>query len=395
MDQRYERSLRIAHVACAREFCMTAVVRSTSMVSVSSEVRRDANSKSLSLKEALEIEHWNDKNATLWRVGDICTVLDVSQDKAWQCVLVSRHCRNEEHSAPTVLVCIKSSEFDLNESVKQASLQAVVDLSLPKRPEHQERKAEDSSRRHVPAFDHLQDGRKYEVYRCLLYCDGLNQYEHRKGSAGGCYLLPLNFQYKFRTSREAVRVLSLTPPGVSTSEALFQIFPDMVESITKRFPCTGPDRDETQVFLDVIGYVSDYPEISDKIDVLGHNVNFPCHLCSFKRFSGSSSEGSAYCMRSDVHSGDSAFLRCASRTKVLRNGTYSSRALNRIGLVSTTGTCSEMSRLFVLTEKLKETAAETPPPITDDGSPVVDALLIHIAHVSYRQTTCFRESLKR
>ena len=111
-----------------------------------------------------------------------------------------------------------------------------------------------------------------------------------------------------------------------------------------------------QIFLDIVGYIGDYPEVTDKKDVLGHNANCPCHLCCFRKFKGPTLEGSAFCMQTDAHSNESAFLRCAARTEAIRSCNYSATDLNNIGLKATTGTCAETSPLFALSEEQRKKA---------------------------------------
>ena len=225
----------------------------------------------------------------------------------------------------------------------------------------------------MSSFGTLKDGRKYGVYRCLLYCDGFNQYVNKKGSAGGCYLLPLSLPYRYRTSHDAVRVVALTPPGVSTRDALLAIVPDLVQGSTAGFPAVDEDGNEIQVFIEVVGYVGDYPEVTDKVDIVGHTGSCPCHVCSFRRFNGASSEGSAYCLQRDAHSADSAFLRFAARTDAIRE-VADAEGLNRIGLKRNSESASDMSPLFAFALELRKMSATQAPPLTSDGKPVVEAI---------------------
>lgn len=65
-----------------------------------------------------------------------------------------------------------------------------------------------------------EDDVRFFVYRVLLYSDGFTQYKDSQGSAGGVYMLPLNLLPEHRTSRKAVRLLGLTPPGIGTGQVI-------------------------------------------------------------------------------------------------------------------------------------------------------------------------------
>ena len=293
------------------------------------------------------------------------------------CILVHKHCRGFGEEAPTAVVWIpvtESMDRNIQVDLTHASTQTVIFLGLESPGPNQNMPHNRRGHpRHVPAFEYLEDGRRFAVCRLLFYCDGFTQYAARNGSAGGCYMLPLNLPYQYRTSKEAVRVISLTPPGVSSNEAMREIIPDLVQGCISGFECSDEEGKFT-LFLDVVGYVSDFPEATDKTDVLGHNANCPCHLCSFRKFSGPSSEGSSYAMQLDAHSNESSFARFSARTVAIRKAAYSTSELNLIGLKPTTGTCSDMSSLFAFAHSLEEKRKQTPPPLTSDGVPVVDAL---------------------
>ena len=47
----------------------------------------------------------------------------------------------------------------------------------------------------------LQNGRRFFIYRVLLYSDGFSKYQDKQGSAGGVYMLPLNFHPSLRRNR--------------------------------------------------------------------------------------------------------------------------------------------------------------------------------------------------
>jgi hypothetical protein len=47
---------------------------------------------------------------------------------------------------------------------------------------------------YAPSTGFLHDGRKYIVYRAMLYTDYFKADVSRKGSYGGCYLLPIGIR---------------------------------------------------------------------------------------------------------------------------------------------------------------------------------------------------------
>ena len=229
--------------------------------------------------------------------------------------------------APASLVWIPlqwtNGLLNLGRSVENGRSQVVVNLRICNSCNIAREHIEDQRTQDVhPSFGRLQDGREYVVYRCILYSDGFKQCVNRKGSAGGCYILPLNLPYEMRTSCQAVRAISLTPPGVSPNDVFRFIIRDIFQGGTSGFATKDEHGINVQLFLDVVGLVSDFLETEHWLDVTGHNGVACCPLCSFRRFQGPATVGSAYCLQTDAHSRDSAFLRCASRTEALRNSNF-------------------------------------------------------------------------
>lgn len=68
-----------------------AVVRKTYLVLKRETVQQNLDAPVADICEMLATEAWNDQNVPLWRVGNLCTVLQVSEDTKWLCVLVHRH----------------------------------------------------------------------------------------------------------------------------------------------------------------------------------------------------------------------------------------------------------------------------------------------------------------
>lgn len=210
--------------------------------------------------------HLGPGSRSLLRVGDICTFLDVSQEKDCICLVVQRHLRNEGPDFPTILLWVpvvrlpssrsdersyiyrQPSEFNFIHDFDHATFQMAFRTYIEYNRLSDRRFAVRSGDQIVSSFGKLNDGRRYFVYRILLYCDGFSQYKERKGFAGGCYILPLNLPLKVRQSSKAVRVLALTPPGVSTNSVLEEIIPDIVEGCTQGFEAVTPDGETIQIF---------------------------------------------------------------------------------------------------------------------------------------------------
>jgi hypothetical protein len=63
----------------------------------------------------------------------------------------------------------------------------------------------------APRTGVLKDGRKYVVYRATLFTDDFNPFTSRKGSYGGCFMLPLGLSPDERSGYGAVRCLGSYP----------------------------------------------------------------------------------------------------------------------------------------------------------------------------------------
>jgi hypothetical protein len=129
----------------------------------------------------------------------------------------------------------------------------------------------------------LQDGRKYIVYRAMPYIDDFKADVSRSGSYGGCYLLPIGIRPEERAEYASVRCITLTPPNVSTNEVLLHITPDIFKCIMTMVQGTNANGENVTVFLDIVGYICDYPAVTHALDVLGHNFRAPCHIRAFPR----------------------------------------------------------------------------------------------------------------
>jgi hypothetical protein len=114
---------------------------------------------------------------------------------------------------------------------------------------------------YTPSTGFLQDGRKYMVYRAMLYTDDFKADVSRNRSYGGCCILPIGIKPEERAGYASVRCISLTPPNVSTNEVLLHIIPDIVKCTMTGVQGMNAKGENVTVFLDIVGYIGDYPAV--------------------------------------------------------------------------------------------------------------------------------------
>ena len=220
----------------------------------------------------------------------------------------------------------------------------------------------------APRQGRLEDGTKYFVYRFLLYSDGFTPTLGNKGSVCGCYILPLGIPIEKRTIGGSVRRIALTPPGVSPRAVLEKVVEDITNGVTEGFLVKTLNGDSVRIFLDAVGNTGDYPGISEVIDVLGHNSNAPCTICSFIRRPGETS--SRYCYSHEISSGHLSFRRTGYRTTELRNSNYfHDDDFKTVGLKPNSRIHGVTQPLHHLMTTLREVREEIPK--TSCGRPVV------------------------
>ena len=121
----------------------------------------------------------------------------------------------------------------------------------------------------APSSGVLATGKKYFILRDLLYLDDFQPYVSRKGSFSGVYMLTLaeigNHGYS------AVRVLGLAPPGVSSNYVLKELIPDIIKCTTQGIEIISESGEPVVVFVDIVGYVGDFPAVTHVLDTMGHN----------------------------------------------------------------------------------------------------------------------------
>ena len=86
------------------------------------------------------------------------------------------------------------------------------------------------------------------------------------------------------------------------------------------------------VFLDCVGFIADYPAVSEALDVLGHGANEPCPLCFFRRHDQSGKANSTYGLTTKIHSSHPSFACLEERVKAMRDGKADEETLRSIGL---------------------------------------------------------------
>lgn len=164
----------------------------------------------------------------------------------------------------------------------------------------------------------LQDGKRFYVYRLLLYADDFNPRStlFPKGSVGGLYLSPSSLNLKSRRSQSSVRTVSLTPAGVSTNSVLEYIIEDLVTGSIDGFDCVDAFGDEVKVFFDIMGFLGDYPAASGVVDLKGHMATAPCTVCgfTFNKKSGMST----YAFTTSISCCNTAYRRSQQRTSSIR-----------------------------------------------------------------------------
>lgn len=222
-----------------------------------------------------------------------------------------------------------------------------------------------------PSKGILKDGRPYLVYRMLLYCDDFKPYLGKRDSYGGCYMLPLGLPPANRAGAAAVRVLGLTPPGVSTNEVLRAIIPDIIRGTTRGFTTVDGNGREVVVFLDVVGYIGDTPAISHVLDLRGHTALAPCPWCSFCRSDTKNHLGSRYGAPVSVNSRHPSFVRFGIRAKLFRGTEPSDKDCQTLGF--THKVPAESTPLHELASALLEVKKSVP--LNAEGRPVVSACL--------------------
>jgi hypothetical protein len=218
---------------------------------------------------------------------------------------------------------------------------------------------------------YLEDGRRYVIYRVLLYCDDFQPHSSTTSSYGGCYMLPMGIPPAQRAGYGAVRCIGLTPPQMSTNEVLHYIVPDLVKCCTTGVQGQDPTGNPVTIFIDVLGFIGDYPAVTHALDVLGHNSRAPCHLCCFVR-QDRIGHGNLpyYGYTSEIHSKSTAFSRSVQRMHNVRAEQPNAQDLAALGFKKTFNIAD--FPLHTLSSALSSARGQVP--VNDQNEPVVPAI---------------------
>ena len=214
------------------------------------------------------------------------------------------------------------------------------------------------------------------MLRCLLYSDDFQPFQFKNASCGGLYLLPLSIPPWARAGVHAIRILGLTPPGVSSENAIAAVTSDLVKTGSTGVEVTLPDDLKIILFIDVVAYVGDYPENAKLLDVTGVNGCSPCTMCTFPRADKGSGdnegslmyEGSSYAYSTALHSANLSFRRTRQRMQLCREGATSNDP-KRFGLREMGEEQRSKLSLHRLSEELDK--ARVSVPMTTSGEPAV------------------------
>ena len=234
----------------------------------------------------------------------------------------------------------------------------------------------ESERMRAKPFGVLADGRLYAVLRFLLYTDDFRAYTFKQGSCGGCYIMPMSIPPMDHHGVQAIRILGLTPPGVSTNIAIHAVVEDIVHGSSTGIPVKMADGATITLFLDVMGYLGDYPAMTHLLDVTGVTGSAPCNFCMFQRAGNGDSdaedsitgEGSRYAYSTAIHSANLSFRRTRERMRICR-AHAGVQDLKRIGLRDMDDEDVSNLPLHRLSNELDKVRNRVP--CTADGVPVV------------------------
>ena len=242
-------------------------------------------------------------------------------------VLVSRFWvvrLSDERSFAIIFSCNSRAEL---QTTRLTTLGAPTLLSPPDQQAHQQ-----PTSHKCYTQGKLPYGRQYYKYRILLYADDFTPRStlFPKGSVGGFYMSPSGFSIRSRSSQLTIRAISLTPSGVSTNLVFEDIIKDIVDGSVSGVDAVDAYGNDVTIFLEVTGFVGDYPASSAVVDVKGHTSSSPCTHCTFPRKMVLGS--SMYAYSTVFHSGHSAYRRSQRRSFSARAFGLSDRVAKNLGM---------------------------------------------------------------
>ena len=141
---------------------------------------------------------------------------------------------------------------------------------------------------------------------------------------------PSGLHVRSRRSQYSIRTVSLTPAGVSTNLVIDFLVDDMVKGSIDGFECIDAFGNKVKVFLDIMGFIGDYPAVSAVVDISGHNSTAPCTHCGF--VFNKSAGMPVYAYTTSVTSRHSSYRRTQERTESLQATGLSADALKMLGM---------------------------------------------------------------
>ena len=178
----------------------------------------------------------------------------------------------------------------------------------------------------------LPNGERYVIYRMALYADGFQQNKstRQSRSIGGIYLLPLGLSNMERTCAQAVRVLSLTPPGCPMAPVLKLIIDDISQAAREGVKGVDPNGNPIRIYIDPVCLMGDLPQAAAYTDVLGHSSNAMCTLCFTRRRKNQMLPETNYSC--EFHFARCALCRFDARREAIRQSNPDKQILRRLGM---------------------------------------------------------------
>ena len=168
-----------------------------------------------------------------------------------------------------------------------------------------------------------------------------------------------------RRCQSTIRILSLTPSGVSTNVVLDYLIEDIVQGCLTGFECIDAFGQTVRCFFDIVGFVADYPASTAVVDTLGHTASAPCSHCSFLKVVSDVCSRFAYTCA--ITSANSSFRRTQDRTASLRSADIGDSDRRTLGLqfgdrsdINATGNCPLLKLCAIYNDRLKLSTNEVP-----------------------------------
>lgn len=171
-----------------------------------------------------------------------------------------------------------------------------------------------------------------------------------------------------RNSRSSVRLISLTPPKLSTNEVLDYIIEDTIAMNTSGVDGWDPQGNRFKIFMDIMGFIADCPAMTHVMDASGHNATVSCSICSFVRQKSNSRTSHVYTTK--VHYQNNSRSRCMEKHEEILKIGISENDVQFMGLSLLFS--SESTPLLSLARALQICAAQIP--LNTKGELVVGGL---------------------